>query len=410
MEKTHCHNCNKVVEKPLRCGKCKEVSYCSTPCQKDDWQFHKRNCKKAEVVNVPTNVPVYIRSHRNEDLQDADGKLKFSTNRSSSEQWVFTKTASGRFIINSHRKQNLQDNTVFVSLSDNELEFEQWSIKNVPGNDGKFIIKSHRSQNLQDCEGHAGLSQNELRWEWWSIIEASKDTSGHIVKTPERQERKSQEHETVVDNENDIGTWYRHREWNPTEEPKKEFRPVQIDSPEKTPSPGVESKPAAGYGSAWNAAGTWEDKDATAMARTMLRECFEGMQNVEGVGGILSAAGIEYLEGEASKPVVRGKLRHMFDFSFKIILCCKWSDSEGHQNVECTLAVSDFTNDTFSEGVLSAPVVELSFKDAQKLDRSRRWSIEALVGSASWPPPAGSFMELAATRMKEFSKEYDNAT
>merc|ERR1712070_274024 len=47
-EKPHCHNCMKEIQKPLRCGVCKKVSYCSPECQKSDWSFHKRNCKKPE--------------------------------------------------------------------------------------------------------------------------------------------------------------------------------------------------------------------------------------------------------------------------------------------------------------------------------------------------------------------------
>merc|ERR1719162_679389 len=47
-EKPVCHNCMKDIAKPLRCGICKKVSYCSQQCQKSDWSFHKRNCKKPE--------------------------------------------------------------------------------------------------------------------------------------------------------------------------------------------------------------------------------------------------------------------------------------------------------------------------------------------------------------------------
>merc|ERR1712032_717307 len=47
-EKPVCHNCMKDIEKPLRCGVCKKVSYCSQQCQKSDWSYHKRNCKKPE--------------------------------------------------------------------------------------------------------------------------------------------------------------------------------------------------------------------------------------------------------------------------------------------------------------------------------------------------------------------------
>merc|ERR1711920_351827 len=47
----HCHNCFAIITKPLRCGTCKKVEYCSAACQKDDWRFHKRVCSKPEAPN-----------------------------------------------------------------------------------------------------------------------------------------------------------------------------------------------------------------------------------------------------------------------------------------------------------------------------------------------------------------------
>jgi len=34
--------------KLLKCGKCKEMSYCSKECQKGHWAKHKATCKKPE--------------------------------------------------------------------------------------------------------------------------------------------------------------------------------------------------------------------------------------------------------------------------------------------------------------------------------------------------------------------------
>merc|ERR1712113_546178 len=43
-----CQSCATPCEKPLRCGTCKTATYCSAKCQKEDWRFHKRICKKPE--------------------------------------------------------------------------------------------------------------------------------------------------------------------------------------------------------------------------------------------------------------------------------------------------------------------------------------------------------------------------
>ena len=46
-----CQKCFKVPEKLLRCGRCKEKSYCGADCQKSDWQTHKLSCKvKVESI------------------------------------------------------------------------------------------------------------------------------------------------------------------------------------------------------------------------------------------------------------------------------------------------------------------------------------------------------------------------
>lgn len=43
----HCANCRNEGAK-LRCSTCKKVVYCNRNCQRSDWRFHKRICKKPE--------------------------------------------------------------------------------------------------------------------------------------------------------------------------------------------------------------------------------------------------------------------------------------------------------------------------------------------------------------------------
>ena len=40
------YNDNGDRKKYFRCGQCRNASYCSLKCQKADWSFHKRECKK----------------------------------------------------------------------------------------------------------------------------------------------------------------------------------------------------------------------------------------------------------------------------------------------------------------------------------------------------------------------------
>jgi hypothetical protein len=283
-EKPVCHNCMKDIDRPLRCGICKKVSYCSQKCQKDDWSFHKRNCKKPEE---PKPKP-------SEEEKKAKKQVK------------------------------------------------------------------------------------------------------------EERKRNDDEEKIVDDGEEEKLDWYRHREWKPTQ-PKQEFKPTQLNeaqaAADTTASPAV--------GSVWNKAGTWEDKDVTDMAQSSLRERLQEpmLPNIDAAGGALSVDEIEKVEGDASKPVIRGKMRHIFDLSFKVKFVFKWMDSDGQKQASGSLSISDFTNDAFSEDGDNGPVIEVSFKDA-RLDTGRRKAVEDVIGARSWPAPAGTLTAAVAARMKAWAAEY----
>lgn len=291
-EKPHCYNCHKDIQKALRCGICKKVEYCSAQCQKEDWQFHKRVCKKPE--------------------------------------------------------------------------------------DPKAKAKAKES------------------------VEKKRSTEEREVAREERKKR--QEEDKVVDNDENF-TWYKHREWKPTAEPKKDFTPTQISAEADVVKT---AEPAAG--SAWNAAGTWEEKDVTAFALKGLKEKLSGWQSVDAAGGAISAEDVEAVEGEASKPVIRGKMRHMFDLNFKLKFCFKWMDGSGQRQAKGTIEISDFTNDVFSEGSSTPPDVRLSFVDGRLLDAGRKQAVEAGIGASSWPPAAGSLMAQAASRMEAWVQDYQQAS
>ena len=44
-----CGYCGKIPEKPMKCAKCMQVTYCDKECQTRDWkQGHKKKCKAKE--------------------------------------------------------------------------------------------------------------------------------------------------------------------------------------------------------------------------------------------------------------------------------------------------------------------------------------------------------------------------
>jgi len=224
-------------------------------------------------------------------------------------------------------------------------------------------------------------------------------------KAQSNSKAKPAEEDTVEENDENL-SWYRHREWRP-EEGKKEFKPTQV-SPE-TVAQSTEADVAPRAGSAWNKAGTWEDKDVTVEARkTLMEKLNEPMFTLDVAGGSLSMEGVDSVEGEASKPAIRGRVRHMFDFSFKAKLAFKWMQSGGQQRISGHLEVNDFTNDTFASGADDAPGLRVSFQDTGKLDASRRRAVEAACCGAdgTWPPAQGTLLHEIASRMESWAKAY----
>jgi hypothetical protein len=293
-EKPHCANCHKVVEKPLKCGTCKKVMYCTPQCQREDWQFHKRNCKKPEEPKAKPEPP---RKKPDEPKAKPEG------------------------------------------------------------------------------------------------------SNGSESKTGKKDDGKIEEDEEKL-------TWYRHREWKPTAEPKQEFKPTQLTG-EAAKAISAADKPADTSGkSIWNKADTWEDKDVTSHAKATLKERLTGIPDVDAAGGAVCVTGISDVDGDASKPVIRGTRRHMFDLGFKVNFVFKWMDGSGQQKAEGSLKVADFTNDTVFDKMENEPFVELSFKDAKMLDLARRQAVEAGIGAKVWPAPPGSFMAAVSKRMETWSKEF----
>lgn len=115
----------------------------------------------------PTGVPVYIRSHRQQNLKDHNGRVWLTGNSQDWELWTIIDAGNGKVTIRSHRNAHLQDNNGHIGLSGNEEAWEQWVIK--PVGNGKVTICSHRNQFLQDANGHVGLSDNKDLWEQWSL-------------------------------------------------------------------------------------------------------------------------------------------------------------------------------------------------------------------------------------------------
>mmetsp|Transcript_22573 Transcript_22573/g.33141 ORF Transcript_22573/g.33141 Transcript_22573/m.33141 type:complete len:235 (+) Transcript_22573:89-793(+) len=58
-EHSRCINCKKVVKKNLVCSRCKNISYCSSTCQREHWKEHKKMCQRAERNEIKLNRPTF---------------------------------------------------------------------------------------------------------------------------------------------------------------------------------------------------------------------------------------------------------------------------------------------------------------------------------------------------------------
>ena len=57
MANTPCGRVNCPNEGNKKCTRCKNVSYCSKGCQKEDWSIHKAHCKTEAKQSAPSSLP-----------------------------------------------------------------------------------------------------------------------------------------------------------------------------------------------------------------------------------------------------------------------------------------------------------------------------------------------------------------
>lgn len=152
-----------------------------------------------------------------------------------------------------------------------------------------------------------------------------------------------------------------------TEEEKAligDIRPKRID-PNSVAAAEESSAPkpiAAEKGaSAWNAGGTFEERDMNEWAKNNITERVQGV-SVEGDGFKIEVAKLEKIDGDASITFARGRKRHVFDFE----LLVNWEatlDGDSKNKVSGKLFFMDFNGDTASDEELD---VELRWEQRDK--------------------------------------------
>mmetsp|Transcript_21980 Transcript_21980/g.65900 ORF Transcript_21980/g.65900 Transcript_21980/m.65900 type:complete len:156 (+) Transcript_21980:1380-1847(+) len=117
---------------------------------------------------------------------------------------------------------------------------------------------------------------------------------------------------TDDDDDDDDGpiTWYKHRE---TKLPDSNVVHQKLASPEVVRAPSD-----ASAGSAWNAAGTWEEKDVLPRVKTRVAEVLKAVAPRDFGAGLVSFDRVKEVTGDASVGVIRGRKRQFVDLQIEV--------------------------------------------------------------------------------------------
>jgi len=349
-----CANCAFDCVKPLRCSICKATSYCSAKCQKEDWRFHKRNCKKPKGPG-------------DEQLSAVEREMKAKHEQESAEEDLASKDPkvaqqvkqmmAGMGFGNEGPKAS--DKEELISTPPKETCKNCMEPCEKPLRCGACKVATYCSAKCQkgDWQFHKRLCKKPVAAEPTPAPRRENvEPSAGGLSAPSAPAApfspKGSEHEVVTGE--DVGTWYKHREWQPAEE-KKEFRPSQVSAGASSDGP----RATAGT-SVWNKAGTWEEKSMLPWWQERLSS-LKGLF-VDSFAGDITADAIAEVTGEAAIVHIRGTPRFLFDLRLKIEFSCKMPRSSRSYKGELT--VTEFSNElSANEGDFPVEVIASSDSD-----------------------------------------------
>jgi len=341
----------------LRCGTCKSTVYCSSKCQREDWRFHKRNCKKPEAP-VPAQSAAQGGPSEAESMAAMEAELAKQDPKMAAQ----VKEMMAGMGLGGEKKQKVEEPKQVVSdpckncaapcvkpLRCGVCKAATYCSAKCQKEDWQFhkrnCKKPSPAPKTQQDLAQAAAPQNQTAGE-------TPSTSAPRPKAPE---------DRVVESE-DVGSWYKHREWKPAEE-KKEFTPQQVQS-----AGGAEGAKAPAAGSTWNAAGTWEEKRMLPWWEAQLAS-LKGI-SLDPFGGTsmsLTVDSVSKAEGEAEIQHIRGVPRFFFDLRFDVGFTYGYKTSSrkysGH------VKVTEFSNDSATtDELFTATIAADSEGDKRKVE------------------------------------------
>ena len=146
--------------------------------------------------------------------------------------------------------------------------------------------------------------------------------------------------ESSDDDDDEPLTWYKHRE---TKLPDSNVQHVKLPS---TPSEeNLNRKDSAG--SAWNAAGTWEERDVLPKVRERIESVVKRVSDRDFGSGVISVDRVKSVTGDASVGVIRGKARQFLDVKIEVAFRVRVGGDE--QAYKGTLILKDYSADAMTE-------------------------------------------------------------
>jgi len=305
-EPATCKNCNTVATQVLRCGVCKKATYCSASCQKEDWQFHKRLCKKPSPEEPKPKAPAKMGVDEMKRQMDELTKDKEPALAAQLQQMM-------------------------AGVMGLEAKEQPKAPEPPPpcGSCGQPCSKPLRCGVCKSATYCSAACQKE-DWRFHKRL-CKKPEAPAAAAAPSAPvevgsaalaaaARPKGENERLVVEGEDVGTWYKHRAWKPQEETQT-FTPSKLDEAAAGREKAVSKGGAAGASaSKWNAAGTWEERKMLPWWHERLQglKGLSGTAGVEGESGFLELDSVGEIHGEASIVHVRGQPKFMYDLSFDL--------------------------------------------------------------------------------------------
>lgn len=361
---TPCKGCFKPIEgKVLRCGVCKET-YCSQQCQREDWKYHKRICKKPAPAEPVDNTP----KPSKEEMQAEMDKLTAGQDPKMSAQM-----------------QAMMGSMMGIEPTPPKAEAPPPPQCQACGQPCQKPLRCGTCKAVNYCSAKCQKED----WRFHKRIckapaaqkpqaEAGPSDQAPVASVPMRPQGEDKVSESA-----DVGDWYRHRDWKP-EEPKREFAPPKLEE-----SPGAQEDGGASAGpSAWNNAGSWEEKN-------MLPWWEPKIQAIRAAGEALQVDNVSKPEGEAQIVHSRGQPKFLYDLRFDVSFtglqrckaCAKSSPGSRCSNcvrVAGKLQVTDFSSD--SPGEMSFRTQRLEPSGPSHVKKADREQCSTLAESELVPP------------------------